>query len=502
MATLALRILILCSLVSARVCAAEATGPRLEVEKTTRQTESLGRVEFEIGTILVPENRNVDESRMIKIGFARYAAQGAKKDAPPIFVLPGGPGISMVEPIERLHPSIQSQSLWPDDGWLGLRKFGDLIFVDQRGFSNRGDVLVGDMESVPLKPDQPQSIAVRVAEYRKFATSFMQEYKQKDVDLRGYTVLECADDVNDLRTALGYKKIRLYGSSFGSQWALTVIRRHPKIVENAVLLGVLHLGSNFPLPTHFLAAAKRRWKAAENDPRFKPYLPEGGIEAAAETVMQRLEKLPEIKERKKVFGFAIGEPKTVAVLCPSDFPWDLSPRKILSAYHGKAPAPDRGESSEKVILINHLIQASIGVSAKRLREVEDDPAGRFCLKSQFLHERYIATKDLWSDADIGDENRKPIESDVPVLFIHGDWDLQTPIENTHEIAKYFKNRHVIVVGGGTHYNLMSRKLIETMDGFLRNGSLESLPAYCAGPSKLDPPTFEVAEGIDQSGAAE
>jgi hypothetical protein len=51
------------------------------------------RVAYEIGTLYAPENRLVAGSRVIGIGFARIRAQ-RPTGAPPIFVLPGGPGRS------------------------------------------------------------------------------------------------------------------------------------------------------------------------------------------------------------------------------------------------------------------------------------------------------------------------------------------------------------------------------------------------------------------------
>ncbi|WP_163332058.1 alpha/beta fold hydrolase, partial [Klebsiella aerogenes] len=57
-------------------------------------------------------------------------------------------------------------------------------------------------------------------------------------DLSGYTIAACADDVDALRQALGYPRIVLVGQSFGSQWSLAVMRRHPQIVTRAILSGV------------------------------------------------------------------------------------------------------------------------------------------------------------------------------------------------------------------------------------------------------------------------
>ena len=46
-----------------------------------------------------------------------------------------------------------------------------------------------------------------------------------------------ADDINDLRAALGYQQVTLTGGSYGTTLALEFIRRHGEHVRAAVLSG-------------------------------------------------------------------------------------------------------------------------------------------------------------------------------------------------------------------------------------------------------------------------
>src|SRR5687767_5998509 len=52
-----------------------------------------GTVDFELGTLYVPESRSDPGSRLIGVGFARFKGRGGA-GAPPTFHLPGGPGQS------------------------------------------------------------------------------------------------------------------------------------------------------------------------------------------------------------------------------------------------------------------------------------------------------------------------------------------------------------------------------------------------------------------------
>src|SRR5262249_4603457 len=115
---------------------------------------------------------------------------------------------------------------------------------------------------------------------------------RKGIDLRGYTVKECADDVNDLRQALGYDRLALVGTSFGSQWSFAIMRRHPGVVARALLSGVEPLDYGYDMPSHIVAGLQRMWWEVEKDARFRLYLPKGGMMAAARAVLARLERSP------------------------------------------------------------------------------------------------------------------------------------------------------------------------------------------------------------------
>src|SRR5690606_8977113 len=55
------------------------------------------------------------------------------------------------------------------------------------------------------------------------------------IDLTQYNSAESAADINDLRLALGYNQVNLYGVSYGSRLALTAMRDYPHAVRSAIL---------------------------------------------------------------------------------------------------------------------------------------------------------------------------------------------------------------------------------------------------------------------------
>ena len=80
---------------------------------------------------------------------------------------------------------------------------------------------------------------------------------------------------------------------------------------------------------------------------------------------------------------------------------------------------------------------------------------------------------------------------TPILFVQGDWDPSTPIENTLAMLPWFPNARMLVLHraqhGGTFQWLRSRpELAARAYEFLRSGSFDGLPIEAA----LDPVAFE------------
>lgn len=447
-------------------------------------------IPYEVGTLYAPENRTDPESRLIGVGFARFQAVEQPRKAPPIFLLPGGPGGSYVS---RLATATGRRKKWIASTIARYTKVSDLILVDQRGFSSRGDTHRGVVGMPPRPKDRPPSQADTVRAFEAFARKTVERYAKKGVDLAGYNVKECAHDVEDLRKALGYEQITLCGTSFGSQWSFAVMRLHPDSVARALLSGVEPLNHGYDMPSHVFAAVQRMWKTIDEDPRFEPYLPDGGMAEAAQVVIERLEQAP----MKIVDTSGAGEDAPVGFLGPGDFPWQ-DPTQILELYHErldrwrkKAWAPG---GVRFINLIGPLIDTSLGVTAERRHQLWTDPATRYLGRGNFA--AYLATADIWPSPDVGDDFRTPVLCKIPVVFAQGDWDTKTPIENTFEIAPFFVNSRVLIARRGGHGVLdpIAGELPRawtSLDRFLRTGDMSEVPARVVlAPSRVfEPPKF-------------
>ncbi len=468
------------------------------IESASVKSANSDPVEFELGTLYVPENRAEPKSRLIGVGFARFKSE-PKSEVPPIFLLPGGPGNSY---LNGLQPGNPSSSLVQEI--LRYRAIADVILVDQRGFSARGDVLKHRYRRPDEPLDQPASIERSTRAFTDMARAAVETFEKKGMDLRGYTVIACADDVNDLRAALGYDRITLAGISFGSQWSFAVMRRHPARVARALLAGVEPLDCGYDMPSHIMAAVHRMWREAEKDERLQPYLPPGGLAAAARDVLRRLERAPVRVPLTSVTGGGTGAAQTIT-LGHEDFQRDAAlrtaagPQFVLSLYYehyepwAQTISQARRTRSAELTMIGPLIDSSLGVTPARLYLLRNDPATAFL--GQWNFDSYLATADIWPSPDVGDDFRTEVPCPIPVVFVQGDWDVQTPVENVLQVAPYFRAGHVVLVEHAGH-GVMSQ-VTQYLPGtkkalleFLKNGDTARLPTRVAVPApKFGVPDF-------------
>jgi len=459
------------------VRAQQSAPDRIVIEQGSITLPTGETVPYEIGTLYAPENRDKPDSRRIGIGFARIKAPHPT-GAPPIFWLPGGPGLSVLgaftDPSDTARSRLRS--------WLTFGAAGDLVVIEQRGYTRRGEMLVETAEASPL--DRPASVEADALAMRALARRAIAH--NPDKDLSGYTIQAFADDVDDLRRALGYDRISLFGGSFGSQWSLAVMRFHPKTVARAVLSSVEPLNNGFDMPSHVFAALQRIAFDADRDPGLAPWMPKGGMMEAVRALHQRFAAGPIRVTVRDDTGrsqtVALGaQDLQLALLAHTDEP-EHWPAFILSLYHGRydewarQTLEDRRASPVK--LIGPLADSSLGVTAEREHLLRTDPAA--ALLGPWNFEANLVSAPDWPTPDMGDAVRLPRVTPIPIVFVHGDWDTSTPIENTLGLLPYFPNGHAILVHRGGHdgafYQLReSPAAKQAVYDFLRTGETSGLP---------------------------
>jgi len=193
------------------------------------RTAIAGRVEC--GMVRVPENRARPSARSLSIFVLVLRATGDASGEPagePIFFFTGGPGSAA-----SLSAAYLSAQLAP------LRATRDFVFIDQRGTGR----------SAPLVCGFPQDPVTRLEPmFDPALTAACRAALQRAADLRFYTTSDAALDVDDVRKALGYGRINLHGSSYGTRAAWAYAAKFPDRVRAMALHGAAPPGFLLPLP--------------------------------------------------------------------------------------------------------------------------------------------------------------------------------------------------------------------------------------------------------------
>jgi pimeloyl-ACP methyl ester carboxylesterase len=445
-------------------------------------TPSGEKIECELGTLYVPENREKPDSRLIGIGFLRVKAS-RPTGAPPTFHLPGGPANSYLLNLNanKADPAARVAPIGYVEDIALYRAVSDVVYFDQRGYSQLGEVLMYSYQTKDYPLTEPNSLQREREELVDVSKGAMAHYAAKGVDLTGYTAHQCAADVNDLRQALGYDKVVLVGQSYGCQWSFATMRLYPHIVARAVLSGIEPLDLGYDMPSHVYAAMRRQWFTAEQDPQLKPYLPAGGIAGAVRDIIKRLEKAPlQVPAKDEKTG------ETMSITLGRDDFRPGDPAAILAVYHGhyeqwaKTALNRRRAHKSSVAVIGPLIDTALAVTPLRRYLLRTDAA--VDVIGQWNFDDYMATEELWPTKDVGDAFRSEVQNQTPVLFVQGDWDLNTPMENLVHVMPFFVNSRAIIVHHGEHgaYARVRRTLPEPTAAimeFVRTGSTINLPSH-------------------------
>jgi pimeloyl-ACP methyl ester carboxylesterase len=186
------------------------------------------------GTLVVPEDRLTGRGRTIPISFVVLPAFGRHRSADPIVDFAGGPGDSAVSD----DIPLVSYEL------TGLMAGRDVVFIDQRGTGGSNGLSC---------PPAPATLASR-AKLRRSIESCLASLRGKAA-LQFYTSKMAAEDVAQVLTALHYRKVNLFGASYGATEAQVFQRLFPARVRTMTLLSGSFLG--IPMVERFPGASQQ-----------------------------------------------------------------------------------------------------------------------------------------------------------------------------------------------------------------------------------------------------
>ena len=176
------------------------------------------------GFLVVPENRTRRNGKTIRVAVAIVPAASKAPDPTPLVYVDGGPGGAPL-----LYPQIRIES--------GLNADRDLILVDQRGtYYSQPQLTCPAMDRFFARlPSLVYDAASTRKEHVAAVAACRAQFVAKGVDLAAYNTTENAADFADLRRTLGYKQWNIWGTSYGTNLAMNLVRTDPAAVRSLVL---------------------------------------------------------------------------------------------------------------------------------------------------------------------------------------------------------------------------------------------------------------------------
>jgi pimeloyl-ACP methyl ester carboxylesterase len=447
----------------------------------------------ECGELAVKENPADTNSADITLSILRLPAISPVANADPLFLIQGGPGGSSIEMASQLH-------------WFfnDVRKNRDLVFVDQRGTG----------KSNPLSCDQLSEEDQLLSEQKQTEKyiSLLKQCAEKYKDNAGfYTTPYAAQDLDAVRSALGYKKINLWGGSYGTRVALEFARRYPQQTRSMVLDGVAPVA--IALPKHFSrdafsALQTVNSECAEQTDCVREF---GDLIQKAKVVLHRLQALSEPlvisyehPRNQQIEQLLLTPRNFSSLLFLSLYSRDLTvllPRAISHAekedYRLLAALSALANDQAQYMNIKEGMRFSV-ICNEDWPQLSTDEIEQ---SQPFLGLHFVkdtqAVCEFWPKAELPDDYWQPIKSDVPALLLSGKQDPVTPELWAKNAAEHLLNASLLTADGGNHSISIEGCVPQVIAQFIERGSMENINTECVGNIKPLP----LALGANQKKSA-
>src|SRR6266436_5079952 len=490
--------------VSARdVPTGEGQVPRFEPTPCPKLTGADELAKASCGYLVVLENHSRPTGRTIRLLVAKYPARSSEKRADPVVYLAGGPGD--IAPLE-VNGFIAADFI----------RDRDILVVSQRGTMFSEPALT----CAPLDDFFRELLGMRFyseATERAHLAATEACHRQltaTGADLSAYNSTESAADFVDLRKVLGIAAWNVYGTSYGSYLAQTLMRDHPEGIRSVVLDSVL--------PTTYTIPGTWRNTRAGFDNLFQACAAETACNAAhphlEETFTRLVNKLEAAPLTTTVSDPATGKDVKVILDGGALVDWlrnqnyavpllRAAPNRIdgLAASRAdaiEAIAKDRaGRAPPPGLDVPALgYGLSYGVSCREdypfATQADLAAAGRQAFPDYPASIQgegvggwaYVDQdcRDVWKVPAASEAMRQPVASSIPTLLISGSFDTLTSLAGAQAAAAKLSKATIISIPGVGHVVAPQSPCTQTViASFLANPAPPDQSSF----GTLNPPPF-------------
>jgi pimeloyl-ACP methyl ester carboxylesterase len=396
----------------------------------------------ERGFFDVPEDRRDPGSRKIRLGYVRFASTAARP-GPPIVYLAGGPGGEGTGAATGPRFPI----------FMALRAVADVIAFDQRGTGLSSTIPARPAPTRPLPAFTQQGLT---SYFREELQGAWADWTKAGVAMAGYNTEQSADDIDDLRRHLGVEKIDLWGTSYGSHLALSILKRHGDRVNRVALSSLEGLDQTVKRPARTDVYLQQVDALLGADPAARAAIPD--LPALMRRVHARLEAQPAVTKvmlkgapaeiRMGGFGVQmlagglIANPQSLAMLPAMYLALDAGRTDVL--------APFLGDVADLLNLrgMPEAMDLASGISPRRLALVRRE--GRKAVLGETLNFPMPQLLGAIPGVDLGEGFRAPMRIDHPALLVAGSLDGRTVLAEQDEVAAQFQHKARVIVENAGH----------------------------------------------------
>ena len=423
------------------------------------------------GTFAVPESRR-GPARTISLRLVVLPARGAAPGRDAVFFLTGGPGTAASASAGFLARELAA-----------LENTHDFVFVDQRGTGASHPLECPGDDDDRLTPMFQAALAARCRRLLEPAA-----------DLTAYTSADAVADLEAIRVALGYERISLHGSSYGTRVAWGYAAAFPARVRTIVLHGPVPPGFHIPLAfakgldVALTGAIEDCLADAACATRF-PRLAEDVAAAFGRIVAQpaRVELTAgtvsefthgELAEAVRYMLYSPRDARRVPLLLSLAASGDYTPIARASLDHRRGlQRLNMGmylsvTCSEDIPFID---EGAIAASARGSR------LGDYRVRQQ------VAACAEWPRGPALPPRAEPLA--VPALLLVGAYDPATPLESAQSGAALLSNARLVVIphGGHTFTDLGIDDCLRRVTAtFIRDSSPAAIDDTCVAQAKRPP----------------
>ena len=428
------------------------------------------------GALEVYENRAKKKGRKISLNIIVLPATSDKREPDPLVYFAGGPGSAATDDARGIAHA-----------FANIRKHRDLVFVDQRGTGGSHPL---DCKFYDAADTQSYlGYFFPLEDVRKCRTEL-----ETKADLKLYTTTIAMDDMDEVRAALGYQQLNLFGGSYGTRAALTYLKRYPQRVRTAILQGVSP--TNQYLPGDFAQQTERALQGILSecvaDEKCNQAFPK--VKEEAQAVLAQLIKgpvevevqKPNSSERVKVKLSRDLAAEAVRYMLYNPRAASLVPRDIHLAAQGNFAPLAQAALRYRINLVgtgSNGMYLSV-TCAEDLPWIKPGEGERLAVNTFLGDYRLRQQREacaLWPRAEIERDYGEPVRVNVPVLILTGEWDPVTPPSNAAAVAKTLPNSLNLVIPSGAHGldGLEGMDCIDRIiDEFVGRGTAKGIDSSC------------------------